>query len=121
LIGKFLPLKSHYVLGNFIDSILENKSINIFEKSSRNVYRSYLHVEELIDPLVKIVKYSDNSCPVFNLGSDIPISIWELSKLVSKNYNLNFVYPRQNNNKFDFYVPNTDKLKKIFNFKQKFD
>lgn len=121
LIGKFLPLKSHYVMGNFIGSILENKSINIFEKSSRNVYRSYLHIEELIDPLIKIVNYSNKSCPVFNLGSDKPISIWGLSKLVSNNYNLKFVYPRQNNNKFDFYVPSIAKLKKVFNFKQKFD
>lgn len=121
LIGKFLPLKSHYVLGNFIDSILENKPINIFEKSSRNVYRSYLHVEELIDLLIKIVNYSNKSCPVFNLGSDKPISIWGLSKLVSNNYNLKFLYPRQNNNKFDFYVPSISKLKKVFNFKQKFD
>ena len=121
LIGQFLPLKSHYVLGNFLDSILESKPINIFEKSSKNVYRSYLHIDELIDLLIKIAKFSNKSCPVFNLGSDKPISIWELSKFVSKNYKLDFLYPRQNNNKFDFYVPNIDKLKKIFNFRQKFD
>ena len=77
--------------------------------------------DELIDLLIKIAKFSNKSCPVFNLGSDKPISIWGLSKLVSKNYKLDFLYPRQNNNKFDFYVPNIDKLKKIFNFRQKFD
>ena len=121
LIGKFLPLKSHYVLGNFLNSILENKPINIFEKSSKNVYRSYLHIDELIYPLIKIVKYSNNSCPIFNVGSDKPISIWKLSKFISNNYRLQFIYPKQNNNKFDYYVPNLTKLKKILNFKQKFD
>lgn len=119
LIGKFLPLKSHYVLGNFLNSIIEKKSISIYEKSSKNVYRSYLHSDELVDILIKIVKYSNVSCPVFNVGSDKPISIWNLSKFISKDYNLKFKYPRQNREKFDFYIPNLDKLKKIFKFKQK--
>ena len=93
----------------------------IFSKISNHEFTAYYNTSELLSLESKIAKYYNNSCPVFNLGSDKPISIWELSKLVSKNYKLNFVYPRQNNNKFDFYVPNIDKLKKKFNFRQKFD
>ena len=124
LVAVIIPSLSNMVFPEVltgINSILENKPINIFEKSSKNVYRSYLHIDELIYPLIKIVKYSNNSCPIFNVGSDKPISIWKLSKFISNNYRLQFIYPKQNNNKFDYYVPNLTKLKKILNFKQKFD
>ena len=118
-IGKFYPLKSHYVLGNFIDSVLNKKPIKINDASSKYVYRSFLYSDELINLLLEIIVYSNNSTPIFNVGSEKEISIWNLARLVSKSYKIKFIYPKQNKDKFDYYVPNIGKLKKTFNYKEK--
>ena len=120
-IGKHYPLKSQYVLGNFIDSVINNKPVKIFEKSSKHVYRSFLYSDELISLLLKILIYSNFSTPVFNVGSEREISIWKLAKLVSKSYKTKFIYHRKNNDKFDYYVPDTAKLKRVFKYKEKFN
>ena len=116
--GKYYPLKSQYVLGNFINSVINKKPLKIYEKSSKTVYRSFLHSDELIKILLKIVSNSNRLTPIYNVGSDKEISIWDLAKFVSKTYKIKFIYPTQNKKKFDFYVPNINKLKRKFSFRE---
>lgn len=111
LVGQHLPLDAQYVLGNFILCILKKKSLKIFEKSSKQVFRSFIHVDDMVHWVIKIIKNSKISTPVYNMGSDEPISIWNLAKYISKKYNLNFIFPKQTNDKFDYYVPSIKKAK----------
>jgi len=121
LVGQYLPLNAQYVLGNFIFSILKKKPLKIFEKSSKRVFRSFMHTDDLVSWLMTIVKNSKVSCPIYNVGSNESISIWLLAKYFSKTYNLKFIYPKQENKKFDYYVPSTKKAQKNLGLKIKFE
>jgi dTDP-glucose 4,6-dehydratase len=117
LIGKFLPLNKQYAIGNFINSVIKKKNIIINEKSSKYVFRSYMHTDDLIKCLMRVVISSNNKCNIYNVGSDKAISIWQLATYFSKKFKIKFIYPKQNMKKFDFYIPNTKKIRKKFGFK----
>jgi nucleoside-diphosphate-sugar epimerase len=114
-VGEFLPTNSHYVVGNFIKNILNNKNINI--KADYQVIRSYMHEEDLVRWLLKILDHSNKNCPIYNVGSDRFISINKLANLLSKKYNLNVVFDNAKilKKRFDIYVPNIQKAKKELN------
>jgi nucleoside-diphosphate-sugar epimerase len=114
-VGEFLPTNSHYVVGNFIKNILNNKNINI--KATYQVIRSYMHEEDLVRWLLKILVHSNKNCPIYNVGSDRFISIHKLANLLSKKYNLNMDFDNAKilKKKFDIYVPNIQKAKKELN------
>jgi dTDP-glucose 4,6-dehydratase len=114
-VGEFLPTNSHYVVGNFIKNILNNKNINI--KADYQVIRSYMYEEDLVRWLLKILDHSNKNCPIYNVGSDRFISINKLANLLSKKYNLNmdFDNPKILKKRFDIYVPDIQKAKKELN------
>jgi len=56
---------------------------------------------------MKVIIFANNKCNVYNIGFDKAISIWQLAKYFSKKSNIKFIYPKQDMNKFDFYIPNT--------------
>ena len=85
-VGEYLPTNSYYVAGNIIRNILNNENINI--KANYKVIRSYMHEEDLISSLFKILDYSNQNCPTYNVGSDDAISIHKLADLLAKKYNL---------------------------------
>jgi nucleoside-diphosphate-sugar epimerase len=80
-----------------------------------------MHTDDLVSWLMIIVKNSKLSCPIYNVGSDQPISIWSLAKYISKTYNLKFIYPKQKNKNFDYYIPSTKKAQKELDLIIKFD
>jgi len=114
-VGEFLPRKSQYVAGDFIKSILNNQNLNI--KADQQVIRSYMHEEDLVRWLLKIINYSSKNCPIYNVGSDNDISIFKLANLLSRKYNLNVNLNniKISEKKFDKYVPNIQKAKKELN------
>ena len=114
-VGEFLPRKSQYAAGDFIKSILNNQNLNI--KADQQVIRSYMHEEDLVRWLLKIINYSSKNCPIYNVGSDNDISIFKLANLLSKKYNLNVNLNniKISEKKFDKYVPNIQKAKKELN------
>lgn len=114
-VGEFLPINSHYVAGNFINNILNKEKIKI--KADYQIIRSYMYDEDLVEWLLNILDYSNNNCPIFNVGSDNAISIFKLATLLARKYNLNTNFDNTKNTEkiFDKYVPNTQKMKKKFN------
>lgn len=114
LVGKFLPLNKQYAIGNFINSVIKKTKIKIHEKSSKNVFRSYMSSDDLVKCLMKVIISSDNKCEIYNIGSDKAISIWSLANYFAKKFKLKFVYPKQNKKKFDFYVPDIRKIRNKF-------
>ena len=115
-VGEYLPTNSYYVVGNIIRNILNNENINI--KANYKVVRSYMHEEDLISSLFKILDYSNQNCPTYNLGSDDAISIHKLADLLAKKYNLHVDINNKKNYKkiLDKYVPNINKFRKDFKF-----
>jgi dTDP-glucose 4,6-dehydratase len=119
-VGEYLQRNSYYVLGNFIDSILNKKNINV--KSRYQIIRSYMHEEDLVRWLLKIINSSNSNCPIYNVGSDDAIRIHKLASLLAKKYNLNINYENKkiSKNIIDKYIPNIDKAKKKLNLKNNY-
>jgi UDP-glucuronate decarboxylase len=108
-IGKYLNLK-HYAIGEFIHLAKLNQDINI--KSHNNVYRSYLHTDDLCNWLFKLIEYTLNHniyYSTFNIGSNQPIEMTELAYLVKKllNSSSKIISPNKNQD-IMYYIPNID-------------
>jgi nucleoside-diphosphate-sugar epimerase len=114
-VGEFLPRNSQYIVGNFIKNILNNQNLNI--KADYQIIRSYMHEEDLVRWLLKILNSSDKNCPIYNVGSDNALSIYKLATLLAKKYNLNIDFDniKISEKIFDKYVPNIQKVKKKLN------
>jgi len=115
--GSFLPLKKNYAVGNFVNSILKKK--NIIIKFKIKTYRSYLHSDDLVKFLFKILFKANKKCPTYNLGSDDPISIENLATKLGNLYNLQVKKKYISKEDIDYYVPNINKFKKDFKLKKK--
>ena len=73
-----------------------------------------MHANDLVDSLIKIALASNPDCPVYNVGSDIPISIFDLAKQIAEKYSVKVITRDNINfNKIDRYVPDISKLKSI--------
>jgi dTDP-glucose 4,6-dehydratase len=118
-VGKYLPRKSNYVIGNFIKNILNKEKIEI--KSDYYVVRSYMHESDLAHWLLKIVKNSDTNCPIYNVGSDQAIEIRKLALHLSRKYNLGIKLKKKISNIKDVYLPSISKAKNSLKLKLKYD
>ena len=110
--GKYLNENSHFAYANFMKSAKIGEDIIV--NANHDVVRSYMNADDLVDGLIHIALVADESCPIYNLGSDIPISIFSLAKKIANEYNVK-VITEQNVDfeKVDRYVPNVDKFKKL--------
>jgi nucleoside-diphosphate-sugar epimerase len=118
-VGKFLPKNSNYVIKDIIQSIVLNKDISI--KSDYKIIRSYMHTDDLVKWLLKIVKKSNVQCPVYNVGSDDYVDVRKLAFLLGEKYKINVLSNEINKIFVDNYVPNINKVKKCFNLKIKYN
>lgn len=117
--GRSMPIKSHYALSNFINSIKSNQDIRI--NGDGLDIRSYMHQDDFAYILSKTVS-EDNIPDILNVGSDKAISILDLAKKIllrsESNVKINLLNYSKSINRI--YLPNTNLLKKTFpNFKLK--
>lgn len=110
--GKYLPIDEHFAYGNFLRDAKKGKDIVV--NADHLVFRSYMHSDELVNSLIKIAFSSNSTCPIYNVGSDNEISLFDLAKKIAKKYNVKVKMKKNiNYQKIDRYVPNTDKLKTL--------
>ena len=110
--GKYLPKDQHYALGNFIGQAEKGETVTV--KTNGIVYRSYMEADNLVISLFKILSISSPTCPIYNIGSDIEISLYDLAKNIANKYNVSYKFENYNDKIIvDRYVPNIDKLKSI--------
>ena len=114
-VGKYLPRDSNYVVGNFIQNILNKKKIEI--KSDYHVIRSYMYETDLVVWLFRIVKNSSLNCPIYNVGSDQEINIRNLAFYLSNKYKLPLKIEKIKLSFEDRYLPSILKAKKELNLK----
>ena len=119
-VGEHLPRNSVYVVGNFIDSIVNRK--NLVVNANYKIFRSYMHEDDLANWLLKILERSNKNCNIYNVGSDNIVSVQKLSVILAKKYHLNSIIKKIKNKKmFDKYIPNINKAKKILNLNIKYN
>lgn len=118
-VGEFLPKNSNYIIKDIIQNILQKK--NILIKSNYKIIRSYMHTDDLVRWLLKIVNKSNNLCPVYNVGSDDYVDVRKLAFLLGKKYKVNVLSNKINKIFVDRYVPNINKAKKYLNLKVKYN
>jgi UDP-glucuronate decarboxylase len=78
-VGYDLPMDAHFAIGNFIRDAFREE--NIMVNSDGSPIRSYMDQLDLAIWLNKLLEYGEPA-EVYNVGSDIPISILDLAHLV---------------------------------------
>jgi dTDP-glucose 4,6-dehydratase len=114
-VGEYLPLNSNFVIGNIIQNILDRKDIKI--NANYRICRSYMYADDLVQWLLKILDNSNKQCPIYNVGSDDKISIHQVANILAKKYDKRIDGVKLFSKKFDNYVPNINKAKKILGLK----
>jgi dTDP-glucose 4,6-dehydratase len=117
-VGEFLSRNGQYVVGSFIKNILNNQNIKI--NADYSVVRSYMHEDDLIRWLLKILENSNAFCPIYNVGSDDAVSINCLANLLGKKYNLKISKAKKLKNMIDKYIPNIQKANKELNLTNRY-
>ena len=114
-VGEFLPLNSHFVIGNIIRNILDKQKIIINAKY--DIVRSYMYSDDLVKWLIKILENSDKTFKVYNLGSNDNVSVKKIASFLAKKYKLEAVIPKNLSKKKDYYIPDISKAMYELNLK----
>lgn len=112
-VGPYLPLDTHFAIGNFINNALLNEDIII--KGDGKALRSYLYSADLMIWLWTIIIKGKNNTP-YNVGSDNPIELKELALMIAGELKGNMKVEIQNailNKIEDRYIPDVEKSKSL--------
>ena len=78
-VGPYLPLNTHFAIGNFINNVLKNEDIII--KGDGSTIRSYMYASDLMIWLLRILIKGEKNIP-YNVGSDESVSIKDLAERI---------------------------------------
>jgi nucleoside-diphosphate-sugar epimerase len=78
-VGPYLPLDTHFAIGNFINNVLKKEDIII--KGDGSTIRSYMYASDLMVWLWRILILGKSNSP-YNVGSDESISIKSLAEKI---------------------------------------
>lgn len=113
-IGKSIA-RYNYAISDLINAA--NNKNNIILNSQIDVFRSYMHSDDLSNWLITILKNSNTKCPIYNVGSDKVINLKNLTKKIGIMTNKKISIKIKKSNKFDYYIPSILKAKKELNLK----
>jgi len=113
-IGKNI-IKYNYAISDLINAANNNSKITL--NSHIDVFRSYMHSDDLSNWLITILKNSNSKCPVYNVGSDKIVNLKDLAKKIGIMTNKKISIKIKKSNKFDYYIPSITKAYKDLNLK----
>ena len=117
-IGPNIPRKSYFLIGNILEGYLKKKQVEIKSTDLKNTIKSFLFQEEMSKWLLKLLFATSVNFEVFNVGSDVEISIKKILIFFRKKYKIKFNFlNKQGNDKYDFYIPSISKIKKKLKIK----
>ena len=110
-VGPWLPIDSHFAIGNFIKSTIINADIVI--NSDGSSLRSYLYTSDLVIWLLKILLFEKKKLTI-NVGSDQEYSLYDIAFLLKKLTGKNIKILVKNNPEFlsTAYIPDIGLAKK---------
>jgi len=118
-VGPYLPIDSHYAIGNFINDGLNGGPIVV--NSDGTSYRSYLYAADLLVWLWTIL-FKGETCRPYNVGSEKEITIAELAKIIGDGFTPSLkLIIRQKPIKGKFpekYIPSTQRARNELNLNQ---
>lgn len=105
-VGPYLPLTTHFAIGNFIDSAIKDTSLEI--KGDGSAFRSYLYAADLVIWLWTILCKGRKNV-AYNVGSENSINIEDLAKLIAYPRNLSVMLAKKKEEAVKplRYVPST--------------
>ena len=114
-VGPYLPLDTHFAIGNFINNVLQKEDIII--KSDGSTIRSYMYASDLMVWLWTILVRGEVNFP-YNVGSDAGINLRSLTTHFQLAYGNKVLIQGEAIalDKVDIYVPNTEKAVRAFGF-----
>jgi nucleoside-diphosphate-sugar epimerase len=119
-VGKYLPLKGNFAIGNFIADGL--KGDEIYVKTDKLVYRSYMYADDLVQWLMTLAENSNINCPIYNVASDHEFEIRELAQIIAKIFNVEVRLTEcKTKPEIDRYIPSIQKAKKELGLSNKYD
>ena len=113
-IGKSI-IRYNYAISDLINAA--NNKENITLNSKIDVFRSYMHSDDLSNWLITILNNSNTKCPIYNVGSDKVINLKNLTKKIGIMSSKKISIKIKKSNKFDYYIPSILKAKKELNLK----
>lgn len=116
-VGLYLPLNTHFAIGNFINNGLNNEPILI--KGDGTSIRSYLYAADLVIWLLTILTHG-KSGEVYNVGSDVSYSIAEIAHAVQQFFPhapIKILQQPIDGKLPERYVPSIEKAKQKLNLK----
>lgn len=102
-IGPYLPRQSGFAIGNFIEDGLNKRPILV--TAQHQVYRSYMHTDDLARWLLTIASHGNVGCPVYNVGSDQAIEIRALAQKIARYFGQPVEVPAESSAVIDRYIP----------------
>ena len=124
-IGKKILINKNFAITNLVNQAKNKRIKSILLSDIRDVYRSYMHSDDLVRWLITILLNSNKKPNTYNVGSDEVISIENLAKIISKKFNKkvnrkkNFLV-KDKKEVVDYYVPSISKAKKDLNLKLRY-
>jgi nucleoside-diphosphate-sugar epimerase len=104
--GPLLPLDEHFAIGNFLSNGLRNQRIEV--KGNPGTTRSYMYPADLAKILLLLPSFQIRN-PI-NIGSETPITMFELAELISELTSGQGVYFSNPEMEINHYVPSTSNL-----------
>lgn len=121
-VGPYLPLDTHFAIGNFIRDAMQGGTIQV--KGDGTPFRSYMYGADLVVWLWSILAHG-KSCRAYNVGSEDEVSISDLAhtvaQVVSSNLKVEIAETTQRIKPPERYVPSTQRAQKELGLKQIFD
>lgn len=113
-VGPYLPLDTHFAIGNFINNVLKNEDIVI--KGDGSTVRSYMYASDLMIWLFKILLKGEIN-QSYNVGSDESVSIKQLAEKISSISNakvaVKILGSTVQKEHIDIYCPSITKANKL--------
>lgn len=100
------------------DLIYSANKYNLVKINNTNTFRSYMSSDDMVKWILKILFSAKTSCPIYNVGSDLPLSMKKLSEMILKIKKVKVTFKNLNKNK-DYYIPSITKAKKLLKLKIK--
>ncbi len=102
-LGQYLPRRSGFAIGNFIEDGLNNRPIHV--TAHHKVYRSYMHTDDLARWLLTIASNGDTCCPIYNVGSDEAIELKDLAQKIARYFGQRAESSVESSSAIDRYIP----------------